>query len=126
MGQSRSAMPFPNTTGKHAYEPLFSARDALTYRKQSPQWTDFPVPQGVILCYQSALLQHVLDTEVVARVEQTFGALYLLQRTANQVGVRAGFGIGSPVAAMVLEDLVELGARQFLNLRVAGGGQPPL
>jgi hypothetical protein len=81
-------MPFPNTTGKHAYDPLFSPREALAYQKRSPQWRDFVVPPSVILCYQDALLQHILDCEAVERIRLGFGHLYLLQRTANQVGVR--------------------------------------
>jgi uridine phosphorylase len=119
-------MPFPNTTGKHAYEPLFSPKEALAYQKHSPQWRDFVVPPSVLICYQDALLQHILGSEAVERIRLGFGHLYLLQRTANQVGVRAGFGIGSPMAAMVLELLIELGTRQFVNLGVAGGIHPTL
>src|SRR5262249_61946091 len=86
----------------------------------------FVVPPNVIRCYQDALLQHILASEAVERIRLGFGHLYLLQRTANQVGVRAGFGIGSPIAAMVLEILIELSTRQFVNLGVAGGVPPPL
>ncbi len=119
-------MPFPNTEGKHAYDPLFSAAEAIAYRRRSGQWKDFAAPPAVIICYQRSLLQHILSTEAVERVEMVFGQLYMLERTRKRVGVRAGFGIGSPVAVMALEDLVALGARQCLNIGVAGGIQPSL
>ncbi|TMC47210.1 MAG: purine phosphorylase [Chloroflexi bacterium] len=119
-------MPFPNTEGKHGYDPLFTASEAIAYRRRSGRWQDFPAPDGVIICYQRTLLHQFLATEDVERVEMVFGHLYLLKRTQGRVGVRAGFGIGSPVAAMALEDLIALGTRQYLNIGVAGGIQPAL
>ena len=43
---------------------------------------------------------------------------------ARNVAVAGGFGIGAPAAATVLEELIALGAREFISTGTAGCLQP--
>ncbi len=118
-------MPFPNFEGKHAHDALFTPQDLIAYRQKQGRLLDFSPPKGVILCYQSSLLTYILEVEEVERQKVGPGDFYLLKRTGNRVGVYGGFGIGAPVAAVVLEDLIALGTTEFINIGTAGGLQKP-
>ena len=60
------------------------------------------------------------------RVRGFYEKVVTLDRTAGRVGVIGGFGIGAPVAAVVLEELIAIGVREFLSIGTAGGLQPDL
>jgi hypothetical protein len=55
---------YPNFTGKHAGEALFTAADFVAYLRRVGVRGDEPAPAGVILCYQPSLYAHVLRAEV--------------------------------------------------------------
>ncbi len=75
-------MPFPNFAGKHAHDAFFTPQESIALRRpQLPP--DFIPPTGVVICYQSSLLQHILAVEVVERVNIGLGETYLLTRTGN-------------------------------------------
>ncbi len=117
-------MPFPNFEGKHAHDAFFTPHDFVAFLRRHGRWLDFTAPSGVVLCYQASLLAHVLETEEVERVKTGWGGEFcLLKRTANRVGVCGGFGIGAPIAAAVVEELIALGTTAFVNIGTAGGLQ---
>jgi uridine phosphorylase len=69
-------------------------------------------------------MDHVLTIEDVERQEKGWGGEFvLLKRTDNRVGVCGGFGIGSPIAAAIVEELIALGTKEFINIGTAGGLQ---
>jgi uridine phosphorylase len=86
------------------------------------------IPEGVVLVYQNALYAGVIDFESISWVggRGIYEKLVTLDRTDGTVGVIGDFGIGAPVAAVVLEDLIALGVKQFLSIGSAGGLQPEL
>ena len=51
------------------------------------------------------------------------GGFYLLTETDNRLAVSGNNGIGAPGVSMLLELLIELGVKRFINVGIAGGLQ---
>lgn len=117
-------MPFPNFEGKHAHDAFFTPQDFVAFLRRKGRWLDVVPPPGVVLCYQASLLKHVVATEEVEPLKTGWGGEFiLLKRTDNRVGVCGGFGIGAPIAAAIVEELIALGTKEFVNIGTAGGLQ---
>ena len=87
---------YPNFAGKHAGEALFTASDFLAYLRRVGARDDTPAPDGVVLCYQRSLYDHVLRTEGVERSRRALPVA--LPSTGGRVGLLGRFGIGAPAA----------------------------
>jgi len=117
-------VPFPNFAGKHAYDAFFTPHDFFAYLRRMGRMPDGVVPEGVIFCYQNAVMRHVLETEEVEHVPLfAAGGFHLLRETQGRVAVCGGFGIGAPAVATILEQFVALGTRRFVSIGTAGGLQ---
>jgi len=119
-------MAFPNFEGKHAHDAFFTPQDFIAYQRGLGRLPDFRAPKGVVVCYQYSLLKHVVTSEEVEGLKISAGDFYLLKRTQNRVGLVGGFGIGAPVAAVVVEELIALGTTEVVNIGTAGGLQASL
>ena len=119
-------MPFPNFADKHAHDAVFTPHDFLAYLRRTNRLPEFRPPTSIVICYQPSLLNHILATESVERLKISAGDLCLLKRTDSRVGVIGGFGIGAPTAAIVLDELIALGATEIVNIGIAGGLQRDL
>ncbi|RMG89570.1 MAG: phosphorylase [Chloroflexi bacterium] len=117
-------MPFPNYPEKYRYEAVLTAAKRLAYRRQQGHVPAVTPPVAVIFCYQPDVLQYAARKYWGRRVDGFAGELYLLRRTNRRVGVVGKFGVGAPVTAVLLEDLIAWGSRQFFLLGLAGGLQP--
>lgn len=119
-------MAFPNFEGKHAHDPLMTPEAMLRYRLERGMLpADATVPTGVVLTYQKELwsaAQKYEDTTAFGG-SHPYDCLHLLDRTDHRVGVIGNFGIGAPIAAIVLEDLIALGVRRFVSIGTAGALQ---
>lgn len=112
-------MPFPNFAGKHALTSHFTPEQFLaTVAGPSGSF-----PSRVVLCFQRALFEEVRTSEPGELVTLPGHDMFVLEGTAGQVGVVGGFSIGSPVAAMVVEELIPRGVREFIAVGTAGGLQ---
>ena len=122
---STEEVSYPNYRGKHAHEAFFAPSDFLAYLRQTCGLELSKAPDGIILCYQRRLLNHVLDVEGLDPDQRprTYRGLVTLAATDHRVGVLGGFGIGSPVAAALLEELIALGTRRFISIGTAGSLQ---
>lgn len=118
-------MPFPNFAGKHQHEPLVTPIDILAHRRARGfgERAAGPVPNGIVLCYQSSVLARILAEEATELWVRSSYDVRLIGRTEGRVGIVGGFGIGAPVAGIVLEELVALGVRRFVSIGTAGGLQ---
>jgi uridine phosphorylase len=119
-----SESSYPNFAGKHAGEALFTAADFLAYLRRVGARDDAPGPDGVVLCYQRSLYQHVLRTEGIERSRR--GLPVALPSTGGRVGLLGGFGIGAPAAATTLEELAALGTSAVVSVGTAGSLQRDL
>jgi uridine phosphorylase len=116
-----SAVSFPNYPFKHDSAPLLNPEDMLRAYLGRP---DLVIPASVILGYSTRLpaFLHERGFHRVLGYPFPWHAMWLREgaTTGEGVGVVEGFGIGAPVAALVLEELATLGARQFINIGIAG------
>lgn len=122
---SASSFPnFPNFLDKHSHEAVISPADVVAPFLGNPELV---VPDAVILTYQRLVIRR-LEERGARKVDNYPGPWRSLWFPAAgpgaQVAVAGGFGIGAPAAAMVLEELVALGVRRFLNIGAAGCLQP--
>ena len=108
-------MAYPKFKNKHLEESLFSARDYIKYRK-------FPknLPKKYIIVYQNYVLKYFKRKYKPKKIR-----LYRLITLYKykDIGFVKIEGVGSPLAATVIEELIASGGKVFLNIGLAGGLQ---
>src|SRR5438128_433925 len=113
-------MKYPNYEGKHAKDSLIEPRQYVEYMRSRGKFPTFQPPQGVILCYQQSLLAHVKENHAIEPCDGFFPNLLFLKETNHKVAIIGGFGIGSPVASVILEELIAFGIKEFISVGTAG------
>jgi len=113
-------MAFPNFKNKYANDSMFSPKDYLDYQKKWEKYDKFHPPEGVILCYSKRLMEYVLGNHKTTKVQRFYGEMYLLNETKNKIAIVGKFGIGAPVAATLLEELIAFGVKRFISIGTAG------
>ena len=85
-------------------------------------------PESVIMLYQEQLFDGVVEFQATTPLggQGIYSRAVTLDHTNSRVAVIGGFGIGAPVAAIVLEELLAIGATRFLSIGTAGGLQADL
>ena len=85
-------------------------------------------PESLIMLYQDELFAGVVGFQATTPLggHGIYGRAVTLDHTNGRVAVIGGFGIGAPVAAIVLEELIAIGVTRFLSIGTAGGLQPDL
>ena len=118
-------MPFPNLAGKHAHDALFSPSEFLAYARAHGLVDPAPPPRAALLCYQPLLGRRLLgDTPRPA--PRLPGHVRPLPGSEGRIAVASGFGIGSPAAAVILEELAAWGVGRIVSVGTAGALQPHL
>lgn len=113
-------MGFPNLKDKHAKDSMFTPSEFMAYQKKSGKYPIFKPPVGVIFCYSKSLMEHILENHKTTKVESFYGEMYLLNETDGKISVIGKFGIGSPVVATLLEELIAFGVKKFISIGTAG------
>ena len=113
-------MAFPNLKGKHAEQSMIEPADFVSYAKKTGRCPAGRPPEGIILCYSNSLMKQVLQTHKTKELEGFGSKLYLLPETKNKIGIAGNFGIGAPVACVVLEELIAWGVKRFVTIGTAG------
>ena len=117
-------MSFPRFQEKFGQEPFFNPGDFLGYMKRLGSIPDSDPPRGVILAYQSSLARHVVETCSTRPAGQYFGdkIRYIDDDWAGggRVALASDFGVGAPAAAVMLEELIAWGVREFVSIGFAG------
>ncbi len=116
---------YPNVPGKHAFDALFHPADNVAYARASGVLDGFEAPEGIVLCYQRSVLEHSRAVEHLedAPTLPSHRGLYTLPSTDHRVGVLGGFGFGSPITTLFMEEFIALGAKKFISIGTAGGLQ---
>ena len=117
-------MAFPNFQNKQGEEALFDPDDFMEYAKARGRYP-FEPPESIIFCYQSSLMDHILDNHRTTDTKR-FGGLHLLDETGGKVGVVGRFGVGAPTVTILLEELIAFGVRRFISIGSAGSIQKDL
>jgi uridine phosphorylase len=106
-------MQYPNFIQKHTEEALLNPKDFIKYHKFKGK-----LPQKYIITYQERAKKYFIRKYKPKKIR-----LYSLLTiyTYKKIGFIRMTGIGSPNAAGILEELIALGGREFLNIGTAGG-----
>ena len=113
-------MPYPNFEGKHASDALFGPEHFLAYLREQGGLHPESVPEAFVMCYERRLFDEIERDELVRPVAHRSRRYFAIDVGDAQIGVAGGFGIGAPAAAVVLEELIALGARRFVSIGLAG------
>lgn len=121
-------MPVPLSHAKYAEKALFEPQDFLSYIKKQNLLPDNLVPpKRVILSYQRSLFDYVVENHKVSVPEGYFkNHLRYLDETDGTVAIAGHFGIGAPAAAIMLEELIAFGVKEFISIGTAGALVPGL
>ncbi len=117
MYRERIGMAYPQFKNKHLEKSLFSPEDFVTwqrYLKRHPKRK----PKKYIIVYYPYLLDYFKRKYKPIKIK-----LYRLITIYRYKDIAAVLmtGIGAPHAATVLEELIGLGGREFINIGTAGG-----
>lgn len=115
-------MPFPNFAGKHAEDALVNPADYLAYMRARGAVPEGDVPTTALLLFQNAAARNV----ILRHGFEPFGYASLHTAPGRGVGLAAGFAIGAPVTAIVVEELIAIGVRRFVITGTAGALSPTL
>ena len=118
---------FPHFEGKHAHEELLTPAAVRDWRRSQGR-LPARVPESVVIVYSDSLYHLAITGAPTSSIGGSglLGRVHTFDRTDGRVGVIGGFGLGAPVATIVLEDLIALGVRRFLSIGSAGALQPDL
>ena len=95
---------FPNYRAKHLERSLIDPALYIEYLKSRGSFPTIPPPQGIIVCYSPKLMKHVTANFACRPADGFLTNLQLLDSTGGSVGIIGDFGIGAPMAAVVLAD----------------------
>jgi uridine phosphorylase len=108
-------MAYPNFKNKHLEKSLFSPEDY--FRKKHLKKLS-KKPEKYILVYYPYLLNFFKRKYKPKRIDIN---AYITIYQYKDIAVVRMTGAGAPNAAMVMEDLIALGGKDFLNIGSAGG-----
>ena len=114
-------MTVPQHPTKHRLEPLFTARDFRRYEASRTGSPVPPPPPNVVLVF-GARWERRLDRAYRRTFEPRSG----VYRVGAGVGIVRVPGPGAPCSAIVVEELIALGVRNFVIVGLAGSLNPRL
>src|SRR3989344_1279041 len=99
---------------KHLEKSLFSPTDYINYKK----WDRSKFPKKYVLIYPSSIKRYFLKNYKTKKYH-----LYSLLDiyVYKDIGFVKMHGIGSPLAGAIMEELIALGGKKFINIGTAGG-----
>ncbi len=110
-------MGYPNFQNKHLEQALFNPQDYVNWRNYLKK--DYKkAPKKYILIYYPKILNYFKRKYKPRRIK-LYRLITIYQY--KDVGVVCMTGIGSPHAVTVIEELIALGGKEFLNIGAAGG-----
>jgi uridine phosphorylase len=120
-------MAFPQFARKHDHEEFITPATLREWRRERDMLPE-RTPQSAILLYQNALYEAAIGLDHASPLggRGLYEKVFTLDRTGGRVAVVGGFGIGAPVAAIVLEELIAIGVERALSIGTAGALQPDL
>ncbi len=113
-------MGFPNLRNKHKKDAIITPSEYSAYMKSIGNYPKIKPPVGVIFFYERSLIKHILENYKTKKVEGLYSNMYLIDDTNGKVAIVGSFGIGSPAASAMLEDLIFFGVKKFITIGFAG------
>jgi uridine phosphorylase len=98
----------------------------MEYRIKINKWPKFKAPKSVILCYDNRILNYIEKNHDLLKYRAFGGDFWFLKETNNNVAVFGNFGLGSPMVATRMEELIQFGIKKFISIGEAGSLQKDL
>lgn len=98
---------------------FFTASDYMKYIRKRGRLDDFPEVSSFLMIYQKSLRDFFVRN-YTCREYSINGRTLIVDSSNSCVGIVCDFGIGSPSAAAVLEELIASGAKQVISIGTAG------
>lgn len=92
----------------------------IEYMRGRGQFPTVKPPRGVIISYQQSLLDYVKSNHETQPGDGFVSRMLFLKDTNYEIAIMGGFGIGSPVASIVMEELIAFGVKEFISMGTAG------
>lgn len=106
-------MSYPNFINKHLEKALFDPSDFISYKKVKGKF-----PSKYIITYQKKAEEYFIK-RYKPKKKKIYSLLTIY--THKNIGFVRMTGIGAPNASVVLEELIALGGKEFINVGTAGG-----
>ena len=114
-------MAVPLAPEKFSSKPFFNPSDFVGYIRERGGLGSRPAPEAVILSYQASLFDYVKERHATKEADGYFGdKLLYVEETSGRVAIVGRFGIGSPAAGVMIEELIAWGVRRFVSMGFAG------
>lgn len=128
-------MPLPIVSQKLKDEALFKPLDFLAYLdKAGIALSQRSAPQTIVLSYQKSLCDFVRATFPCERAKGYFGRFVHYVDVSDMddsrdkhspignktIAIASDFGVGAPAAAVMLEELIAWGVKEFISIGFAG------
>jgi len=110
-------MVYPQFKGKHLQESLIHPNKWMEYMRIKEKYKG-KLPKKYIFFYDKNLLKHI-KRKYKPKSVYIYSSLTIL--IYKDIGFIHIPGYGCPVAASILEELISMGGKIFLNLGIAGG-----
>ena len=115
-------MSLPNHPNKYESTPIITPQKRTEYREEMGADEIGMMPEGALLCYSSSLMEYFTETYDGQFIDGGYiGDLYAFADTDFIVGVLGNFGVGAPVTAALMEELIGDGSEYFLSIGFSGG-----
>jgi len=113
-------MTYPNFRNKHLEDALINPEDFIHYKEFDKK----KFPSKYVITYQSSALRG-FRRKYAGKYEllKIYPGFYVHHIKNSDIGFIKMTGIGSPHAVVIFEELISLGAREFINIGTAGGLQ---
>lgn len=114
-------MGFPNFKNKKD-DSIYTPSQYMAYKKRIGKYPRFKAPIGVIFCYNKELFGFILKNHKTTKADGLYSNMFLLDETKSKVAV-IKLGVGSPLAAKRMEELIAFGVKRFISIGTAGSLQ---
>ncbi|MEM0915366.1 MAG: nucleoside phosphorylase [Planctomycetota bacterium] len=116
-------MPFPRYPEKHALKALINPPDYMDYLRSRDAVPSIDPPHGAIICYQHSLWRHIQEMPGTRQPDGFLSGGRLLDRDGRTILCVKCQGVGAPIAAAQIEELIAFGITRFVSVGTAGAIQ---
>ncbi len=116
----------PTLKEKYNSDSIRTPKNFMKYRIKINKWPKFKAPESVIICYDNRILDYIGKNYDLVKYKAFCGDFWFLKETNNKVAVFGNFGLGSPMIATRMEELIQFGIKKFISIGEAGTLQKDL
>lgn len=113
-------MSVPHHPTKYNSPSILNASAFVDYHRTEGAYRDQPTPLAAIMCYHRGFAERAMERYLGRVIHGFFGDTIVFERGGGRIALAANFGIGSPVAAVILEDLLALGTQHVVSIGTTG------